>query len=92
MKFKTVLFGHAIGIEPAIGRYTVMLETLGFSEQHDRHTLFGARLLAKQLASERRNGWAERAIAMVYDKRSGKPVCGYKSGLVHREVTKYVKF
>ncbi len=92
MKFKTVLFGLVFEVQQATPRYTVVLETLSFTEIHERKTYLGALLAAYRLAKSRDNGWSERAVTLIYDKRTGKPRSGFKSSVQYKEVTQFVKF
>lgn len=92
MKFKTVLLGHVITVRRVQPRYTVVLQTLTFTDYVERRTLFGAYLAARQLAKDRDNGWAERAVSTVYDKRSGLPLFGFKCSQEFKVVNTFVKF
>lgn len=92
MKFTKVLFGHVVTVKRALPRYTVVLETIGYTEVADYRSLIGAFLAARSLAKSRRNGWAERAVTYVFDKYTGKQVFGFKSSVKHKSVTRFVKF
>lgn len=92
MKFTKVIFGHVVSVEPDFPRYVVALHTATFSEVHEYRTLLGAFLAARRLAKERDNGWAERAVTLVIDARTGRNIFGFKCSQKYYAETRFVKF